>query len=93
MSWSIKTFRYRKGEIDLIFKKGNWLIFSEVKLRSNTYFGQPEKFVSKSQLNLIKKTAEAYIFQVNWQGNIRFDIIAIVKNSSKFELMHFEDVY
>ena len=63
----------------------------EVKSRKNNNFGNPEDFVSKNQQRSIITVAEEYILQTNWQGLIRFDIIAITEKTN--DLQHFEDAF
>ena len=87
-----QNYTWGKGEIDIIVKKDNWLIFVEVRARSEVLYGFPEQTISKSKANLIIKTAENYIFLKDWHGNVRFDIIAITVGQ-QFEIMQFEDVF
>ncbi len=84
-----QNYRFANGEIDLICMKNKTLVFVEVKKRVNAKFGYPEDFVSKGQQKLIIKTAENYLYAINWQKNIRFDIVAI----TGAELMHLEDAF
>ena len=72
-----KNYRYKRGEIDIIAKKDETIVFVEVKLRSKSKFGNPEEFVSPQKIELIRAAAENYIYEINWKGNIRFDIISI----------------
>ena len=87
-----QNYRFGKGEIDLIAFKDDWLVFVEVRARSDVAYGFPEETISKAKANLLKKTAEAYIFAENWQGKVRFDIVAILVGK-QFEIMHFEDAF
>ena len=84
-----RNFRHRWSEIDLIAIHRNTLVFIEVKTRRNSDFGEPEQFVSKRQAQKIREGAEAYMNRMNWNGNIRFDIVAIKTETN--ELVHFED--
>ena len=85
-----RNYRFRKGEIDLISLLNNEvLVFIEVKLRKGDAYGDPETFVSRKQERLIIQAAEDYIFAINWQKDIRFDIISIT--GSKVE--HIEDAF
>ncbi|VXD17675.1 YraN family protein [Marinoscillum sp. 108] len=85
-----RNYRFRKGEIDLITLLNNEvLVFVEVKLRKGDTYGDPETFVSRKQERLIIQAAEDYIFAINWQKDIRFDIISIT--GSKVE--HIEDAF
>ncbi len=87
-----QNFTFGKGEIDIIAKKDGWLVFVEVRARSEVTHGFPEQTISKNKANLIIKTAENYIYQKDWHGNVRFDIIAIIVGE-KFEIMQFEDAF
>jgi len=84
------NYRYRRSEIDLIVLNETLLVFVEVKYRSNQQFGNPEEFVTDNQKKLIIEAADEYIHSINWQKNIRFDIVAIDKND---QIEHFEDAF
>ncbi|HYC84816.1 MAG TPA: YraN family protein [Chryseosolibacter sp.] len=85
-----RNFRYGKAEIDLIVQRGEWLLFVEVKTRSSLAYGQPEEFLTPPQVNRIFDAAEEYIFRVDWQGHVRFDVVSI-KLGREVEIEHFED--
>jgi putative endonuclease len=72
-----RNFRHGKAEIDLIARKGEWVLFVEVKTRASTEYGEPEDFVQGFQVGRIYDAAEEWIFSTNWQGHIRFDIITV----------------
>ena len=84
------NYRHRRSEIDLIVLNNGLLIFVEVKYRSSNKFGNPEDFVTDNQIRSILKAADEYVHSINWNKNIRFDIISI---NRKGELMHFEDAF
>jgi putative endonuclease len=86
----VRNYRYQRGEIDLIVRRGDWTIFVEVKTRTSDSFGQPEEFVTLQQANRIFAAAEAYIYATDWQGHVRFDIVSI-KLGEIPEIVHFED--
>lgn len=88
-----RNFRSGKGEIDLIAQKGLVLVFVEVKLRTSTNYGFPEKAVTLNKAKKLKDTALAYLELRNWKGPIRFDIIAITQKVGKVEIMAFEDAF
>lgn len=87
-----RNYRYKHAEIDLIVQKENWLLFVEVKTRSSSSFGEPEAFVDSRKANKIFEGAEQYMFENDWHGNIRFDIVS-VKTGAKPEVVHFEDAF
>lgn len=82
-----RNYRFGKGEIDLIVAKENLLIFVEVRSLQSANFGFPEQTISEKKKQLLQKTAENFIFEKNWQKNIRFDIVAILNE----QIEHFED--
>ncbi|GAB3504261.1 YraN family protein [Emticicia fontis] len=87
-----RNYVFGKGEIDIIAQKDNWLIFVEVRARTEVIYGFPEQTISKAKASLIMKTAENYVYQKDWRGKIRFDIIAIIVGEN-FEIRQFEDVF
>lgn len=84
-----RNYRYKRAEIDLIAKKESTLIFIEVKTRTGSAFGFPEQFVDTPKRKLILMAADNYTFKLNWDGNVRFDIISILNK----DLIHFEDAF
>ncbi len=89
--YSIVERNWRKGraEIDIIALQEDTLVFVEVKFRNNTKFGLPEEKLSESQQNRILEAAENYLIEKNWNGPIRFDVIAITRD----DLLHMEDAF
>ncbi|QSE98073.1 YraN family protein [Fulvivirga lutea] len=88
-----QNYRYKRSEIDLICKHKNLLIFVEVKAKSYTSFGEPELSVDEKKAAKVIEGAEQYIHETNWHGDIRFDVISIVKIKGRFEIKHFEDAF
>src|SRR5689334_4699228 len=84
-----RNYRYKRSEIDLIVQKDNWLVFVEVKMRSNVTFGHPEQSVTPAKRKKVKEGAAQYLIETNWPGNVRYDIVAITKK----EIVHFEDAF
>lgn len=68
------------GEVDLIAKEGEVLVFCEVKYRATTGFGYPVEAVSKGKLTKIKKTAQYFCLknQIPEDCPKRFDVISIL---------------
>jgi putative endonuclease len=85
-----RNYRASYTEIDLIVKRDNWIIFVEVKTRTSMAFGEPEQAVSALKARHIFRAAEHYIFSINWQGHVRFDVIS-VKLGLEPVIDHFED--
>lgn len=88
-----RNYRYKRSEIDLIVTKENWLIFIEVKTRSSHAFGYPEEFVDEKKVEKIMEGAAHYIFEKNWNGNVRYDIVSVSLTDGKPSITHFEDAF
>src|ERR1700712_388348 len=79
-----RNYRHKRSEIDLIIRRDNWLIFIEVKSRTSTAYGYPEEFVDAAKVKMIMAGAIEYMYKINWQGNVRYDIVSVVfKNSGE----------
>jgi putative endonuclease len=87
-----RNYRYKHSEIDLIVRKSNLIVFVEVKTRSSSSFGEPEAFVDRRKATKIFEGADQYVYENNWNGNIRFDIVS-VKVGDRPEVAHFEDAF
>lgn len=83
-----------KAEIDLIAYKDKTIIFAEVKTRTGTGFGLPEDFVDARKQRLLANAADEYIYLMNHQGEVRFDIISILfDRTNNYNLKHIEDAF
>ncbi|WP_397321507.1 YraN family protein [Pedobacter foliorum] len=70
------------------------MIFVEVKTRSSTDYGEPEDFVSIKKERQLEYASSAYIEMNNHEGEIRFDVIAIVfENKHLYKINHIEDAF
>ncbi|UXP33165.1 YraN family protein [Reichenbachiella agarivorans] len=85
-----RNYRYRKAEIDIIARSKDLIVFIEVKFRKGNRYGYPEEFVSKNQRSLILSGADHYLTKIDWQKNIRFDIISI---DAQMKITPFEDAF
>ena len=72
------NYRIKSGEIDIIAKINEELVFIEVKSRSNVNFGYPSEAVDSRALRKIVNTAKYYMLKNNINNvPIRFDVIEI----------------
>ncbi len=73
-----RNYRLRIGEVDIIARDGEYLVFIEVKTRRSTRFGSPFEAVDARKQQQIVKIASAYL-----QGKelpVRFDVVAVHLN-------------
>jgi putative endonuclease len=89
-----QNWRYGRAEVDLIVSFEGTIIFVEVKTRRSGEHGQPEEFVDWKKERQLEFASSGYINKVNHQGEIRFDIVAIVfENKDLYKINHIEDAF
>ncbi|MGQ3889138.1 YraN family protein [Legionella sp. CNM-1927-20] len=73
------NYQCRWGEIDLIMKDREYVVFIEVRARSSALFGGPFASITTAKKNKIIKTANHFILTKNWGDKypVRFDVIGI----------------
>lgn len=74
----IRNYRVRGGEIDIIARQGNLLIFVEVKTRQSDDFAPPYRQVTFRKQKRLKRAAGVYMAHYDHRPQHRFDIVSIV---------------
>ena len=72
-----RNYACRFGEIDLIMKEGDLLVFVEVRWRANRLFGGAAASVGPAKQQRMWRTAEHYLMRHPTLPACRFDVIAI----------------
>lgn len=88
-----RNFAYQKAEVDIIAQKGGTLAIIEVKTRSTSDFGDPQEFLKPKQIQRIVAAVDEFVSSNNMDVEVRFDIIAIVKNKSGTSIEHFQNAF
>jgi putative endonuclease len=89
-----KNFRCPLGEIDIIAKDGDCLVFIEIKTRRGQSTGYAKEAVDRRKIRQISKTALAYMKSNNcFDSKARFDVIAININGDKEEIEVITDAF
>ncbi|CAN5271847.1 YraN family protein [soil metagenome] len=88
-----RNFTFQKSEVDIIARKNNVLAIIEVKTRSTSDFGNPQEFLKGRQIQRLVKAVDYFVTEHNMDVEVRFDIIAIIKNKSGSRLEHLEDAF
>ena len=82
-----------KFEIDIIAIDNNEMVFVEVKTRATDFFGSPEEAVTMAKQQHLIEGANYYLEQNEIDINARFDVIAIVMNTSQTKINHIKDAF
>ena len=88
-----RNYRFDKAEVDIIAQKEDILAIVEVKTRSTLEFGNPQDFVKPKQIQRLVKAVDEYITINDLDVEVRFDIIAIVKNGTSYDIEHLENAF
>lgn len=86
-----QNFYTKFGEIDMIAKDGQYLVFVEVKYRSSERGGHPLESVDVKKQNRIRKAAQFYLLRYGLPENTpcRFDVVGILGD----EIVHIKNAF
>jgi putative endonuclease len=88
------NYRYGRGEIDLIMRDGDVLVFCEVKTRYDDQFGPPEVAITPKKQRQLRKVAEGYLFEHQIRDQAcRFDVVAIRIERGHPRINHIQDAF
>ncbi len=71
------NYRSRYGEIDLIVRNAQYLVFVEVKLRRNSRFARAGEFVTAAKQERLRNTALCWLAEHETALQPRFDVIEV----------------
>ena len=93
--FTIRNVNWRCGrlEIDIVAEMDGYLVVVEVKTRSTETFEHPEEAITNKKIRNLVNAAHEYIFQVDWQGETRFDVISVIPHGQEFMIEHIEDAF
>ncbi|GAB4338530.1 MAG: YraN family protein [Desulfobulbaceae bacterium] len=79
-----RNYRRPFGEIDIIARDGETLVFIEVKTRRNTRYGDPLEAVDSRKQQRMVKAAQDYLSR-NSGGDTaaRFDVVAVLEDGGR----------
>ena len=82
------NYRCHYGEIDLIMKDKDHIVFVEVRFRHRTDYGNALESINKHKINKLIKTAPHFLQAKKWlyTVNSRFDIVTIHPAAKELQL-------
>ena len=88
-----KNFSCRYGEIDIIAQNSKFLIFVEVKTRTNLNYGKPVEAVNKIKINHLYKATKYYLYKRRKSDiPIRFDVIEVFISKNYCKVNHIKKI-
>jgi len=92
-----RGYRSRFGEIDMIVRNREYLVFVEVKLRKNADFAHAREYVGKAKQGKIRATANLWLASHGTRLQPRFDVIEIYapegEHTESPEIIHIENAF
>lgn len=89
-----RNFYCRFGEIDIIAKDKNELVFIEVKTRTTNKYGKPSEAVNLQKQKHLRKSIEYYLYSNKiTNAKVRIDVMEIYLNKAKSKLNHIRNIY
>jgi putative endonuclease len=71
-------FLARRGELDLVCRRGKELVVVEVKTRSSDAFGTPIEAVGSRKRRALMSAAAEYRALAGWRGPIRYAVVGLM---------------
>jgi len=89
------NFRSERGEVDLVFRDSDCLVFVEVKTRSSEEWVRPAAAVDKERRRRLTRAALDYLRLLkNPQVKLRFDIVEVLlEDGTVRELRHLPNTF
>ncbi len=88
-----RNWKSSKLEIDIIAEDKDFIVFIEVKTRSEDYIIHPKNAINREKQRSIIYAAENYIKWNNIDKESRFDVIFVIKKDNDYQIDHIEDAF
>lgn len=89
-----RNYRCPAGEIDLVARRGDLLVFCEVKTRRSSYWGQPSEAVDLRKQARYRRLAASWLRDHRIRRvDIRFDVVSVIVRDGRPEATLIEDAF
>jgi len=79
-----RNYRTTRGELDLICRHGDILVFVEVRTRASTDFGRPIETIGAAKQDALRYAARRYLELLNREDiHYRFDAVEVMLNTGQ----------
>ncbi len=88
-----RNFVARQGEIDIIAKDKEELVFIEVKTRTNILYGMPIDAVNEIKQKHFISTVKYYLYSKHLENEfVRLDVIEVYYNNNAYRINHIKQI-
>jgi putative endonuclease len=88
-----RNWKWGKNEIDIIAENKDFIVFAEVKTRSDDFRMSPASAVNKEKQKAVIRAADGYLQRFKIDKESRFDIISIIKKGDSYTIDHIENAF
>lgn len=89
-----RNARGRTGELDLVCRQGDTLVFVEVKTRGPGSRARPDQAVNPRKRGRLARAAAAWLGRRNmWDRPCRFDVVAVTLDGERTTVRHYENAF
>jgi putative endonuclease len=88
-----RNWKWGKNEIDIIAENQDFIVFAEVKTRSDDFQMDPVTAINRQKQRSIIFAATGYLkkFKIDKEG--RFDVITVVQSADSYKIDHIEGAF
>lgn len=86
------NYREQHKETDIICENSDFVVFAEVKTRTDAAYLQPDEVLTKGKMRHLLEMADIYISENNIEKEFRFDLL-LVNPGPPPQIIHVEGAF
>lgn len=88
-----RNFRCKGGELDLIMRHGDYLVFVEVRAHRDEGYGSPAETITRAKQRRLIRAASFYLQKHRLDVACRFDVVAITLGEPEPQVAWFQNAF
>lgn len=72
-----RNYRNKWGEVDLVCKDRNFVVFVEVKTKVGDSYGEPWEMIDSRKLKRVENMGHLWCEEFSWEGLCRIDVVGV----------------
>lgn len=88
-----RNWQWGRNEIDIIAENKDYIVFTEVKTRTEDFMDDPLNSVTRAKQRSIMFAAEGYLKISGTEKECRFDIITVIRKGEVYRIDHLPDAF
>jgi putative endonuclease len=89
-----RNWRAKWGEIDIVARIGEVVVFVEVKTKTGHLYGEPWEMINQWKVEQVKRMGELWCVEHNYRGRVRLDVVGVwlTESGDVERVEHWENV-